>query len=270
MDKQDLFMLADRLFFSVYGSGLPAFFSAAASHGVRLRQIRIEQNGAHAEIWGRDWPAVRSIAQKGGWQVELVRRIGPGAAVNMLMRRTGIPVGMLLFSVLLSIFSDYIWKIEYDALEPAEQERAAAVLRECGVYEGARADADTLKLAQDCLMNGSDEYGWVSLNFTGGCLVLESTAAQKQSVRQQTEDLSLYAKADACVLTVETESGFSLVKPGQTVAEGQLLVRDYRLDRSEQPVAQSASGHILGRVTKKYQTIQPLQTTQTCLTGVFS
>lgn len=262
------FRMADRFEFRVQGSGLPSFFSAAAAKGVRLRHIAAcgpQRYGASA--WGRDWPVLCALAERGGWKLELVRRRGPGCLMLRLARRAGVPAGAVLFLLLMHGFSGVIWKIDYEGMERDQQAGAAAILQECGVFEGVQADEARLKQAQDALLNHSEEFGWVSLNFTGGCLFLESTEAQRSQVEETQQEMALYAKADAYVTAVEVESGFAAVKPGQTVAEGQVLANDFRLDRSEQPVRQTASGRVMGRVTKQYEAVCPLRTEADCLTG---
>ncbi|MCO7110034.1 hypothetical protein NIA69_14060 [Gemmiger formicilis] len=41
-----------------------------------------------------------------------------------------------------------------------------------------------LQTAQAQALRRSEVFGWVSLNFTGGCLAIESTPSQTQTVRE--------------------------------------------------------------------------------------
>ena len=81
----------------------------------------------------------------------------------------------------------------------------------------------TLRRAQQALEPQMQQAGWFSLNFTSGCLFIEETRRQIQTVREETAQQALYAKAGGQVLAIELESGFAEVAAGQYVAAGQLL-----------------------------------------------
>ena len=65
-------------------------------------------------------------------------------------------------------------------------------------------------------MRLSEVFGWVSLNFTGGCLAIESTPSQTPDRAGAAAPAGLYASADGEILAVEIESGFAAVTVGQT------------------------------------------------------
>ena len=116
-------------------------------------------------------------------------------------------------------------------------------------------------------MRRSEVFGWVSLNFTGGCLAIESTPSQTQTVREPPPRQGLYASADGEILAVEIESGFAAVTVGQTVARGQLLAAAERLDRKGNAVPQGAGGRVIARVQKHYTARQSLTAEASVYTG---
>lgn len=77
----------------------------------------------------------------------------------------------------------------------------------------------------------------------------------------------LCAKADGKILAVETQSGFALVKVGDTVIRGQPLASAERLDRKGRAVVQGAAGRITARVEKQYTADQPLTAEAALYTG---
>ena len=112
-------------------------------------------------------------------------------------------------------------------------------------------------------MRRSETFGWISLNFIGGCLSIESTPAQTRTVREPPPTAGLYARADGVILAVEIESGFAAVEPGQTVTAGQPLAAAEKLDRKGNAVIQGAQGRIVARVQRQYTAGRPL-TVRTC------
>ena len=69
------------------------------------------------------------------------------------------------------------------------------------------------------------------------------------------------------MLAIRVESGFTQAAPGQYVAKGQLLANAQRADRDGDPVYQSASGSVTGRVQRSFTALQPLRQTVSILTG---
>ena len=147
------------------------------------------------------------------------------------------------------------------------QNRMRSLLYDCQIYEGAWVDDSKLKTAQDTVSQQSDVFGWITLNFTDGCLFIENTDAEYQNIKQEAPMQPLYAKESGEIVAVEPESGFSLAVPGQSVEKGQLLVDVVRLDRDGNEIRQGASGRIVGRVEKSYTASQPLRVQQLILTG---
>lgn len=141
------------------------------------------------------------------------------------------------------------------------------LLADCGIHEGVLLTKPLLQTAQAQALRRSEVFGWVSLNFTGGCLAIESTPSQTQTVREPPPRQGLYASADGEILAVEIESGFAAVTVGQTVAQGQLLAAAERLDRKGNAVPQGAGGRVIARVQKHYTARQSLTAEAPVYTG---
>ena len=101
------------------------------------------------------------------------------------------------------------------------------------------------------MLQQSDIFGWVSLNFVNGCLFAEATPTQTQTVQPAPSARVLCAKAAGEVLAVQLQSGFAEVKPGQFVAENQRLATCTRTDRNGRAVYQPVSGQVMARLQKR-------------------
>ena len=141
------------------------------------------------------------------------------------------------------------------------------LLADCGIHEGVYLTKPLLQAAQAQALRRSETFGWISLNFTGGCLSVESTPAQTQTVRDPPPRQGLYAAADGEVLAVEIESGFAAVAVGEQVTAGQPLAVAEKLDRKGNAVPQGAWGRIVARVQKQYTAAQALEYEALVYTG---
>lgn len=257
----------DRFWFRIEGKGPQRFINIVTARGIRLAHIGWEKGGFTAQGFGRDHDLLCSFARQGGWRFTVIHRSGPGAIIEYLAARPGIPTGVLLFFTLLQLFGHLVWSIDFGTLEGVSRDRMRTLLAGCGICEGAFVKDEILAAAQMLSLQQSDLFGWISLNFTGGCLYIESTDAHTQSIRSKAAMQPLVAKTGGTIASVQTESGFTCVVPGQTVEQGQLLVDVVRLDRDGKEVPQGASGKILANCEKVYTAEQPRRLETSTLSG---
>ena len=112
--------------------------------------------------------------------------------------------------------------MDLELLTVPQQESIRTLLAQSGIWEGCRPSQAELAQAQQ-LLEASGDFGWVSLNFTGGCLAAEGTPLQQAHAEPPAQNTGLYARAGGEVLAVNIASGFAQVQPGQYVGNGMLL-----------------------------------------------
>lgn len=262
------FWAADTLRFSVTGPEPHRFLNRVAAAGVRLRRVRWQRDGYAATVSGADRRRLERIARDGGWTLAVTARRGPGKHTERLLQtRPGLAAGAVLFLLLVRALGGLVWCIDFGAMDPGLQPAMRRLLADCGIHEGVLLTKPLLQTAQAQALRRSEVFGWVSLNFTGGCLAIESTPSQTQTVREPPPRQGLYASADGEILAVEIESGFAAVTVGQTVTRGQLLAAAERLDRKGNAVPQGTGGRVIARVQKHYTACQSLTAETSVYTG---
>lgn len=257
----------DRVGFRAKGSGARTFLSSAARTGVRISGVTCTEDGYAGYVSGADLPRLRQAAKASGAEFSIRERHGPGRLLERFAARPGLLAGMLVFFFLQWYLGGFLWNIDFGTLDGEEQARFRAALAQEGIWEGCRVQEESLRLARQALETEMQQTGWFSLNFVSGCLFIEETNRQTQTVREEPAARALYAKAAGQVLAIELESGFAEVTAGQYVAEGQLLANGQKADRDGNAVVQGAAGSIRGRIRKTYTAVQPLSIEAEVLTG---
>lgn len=258
---------ADRVFFAVKGRGAERFLSLAARSGVPLSRLSCTGNGYTGYASGKDVPRLYRAAEEACTELQICKRKGPGKLLECLAARPGLLAGLAVFFLLQWYLAGFVWAMDFGGMEPERQAYFREMLAGQQIWEGCRISEEKLRSAQENLELELQDAGWLSLNFTAGCLFVEENARELQNIRQDTQPQALYAKTGGQILSVELESGFAEVSAGQYVAAGQLLANGQKADRKGQAVVQGASGHILGRIQKSYTAKRPLQTETKALTG---
>ena len=262
------FWAADTFRFAVTGPGIHRFLNRAAAAGVRLRRVQWQKDGCTATACGPDRAKLEKIAADGGWAFAVTARRGPGRRAERLVgTRPGLVAGAVLFLVLLQFLGGFVWCIDFGAMDTGLQPALRTLLADCGIHEGTRLTKPLLQAAQAQALRQSDTFGWISLNFTGGCLSVESTPTQTQEVRTAPPLQGLYAKVEGVILAVVIEICFGAFKVGERVEIGQQLSDAERFERKGNPVPQGAGGRITARVQRQYTAAQPLTVETTIYTG---
>lgn len=264
--KQGIWGL-DRITFRINGRDPQRFLNLASRHGVRLSHLRREEDGLSASAPGNSRVRIEQLAVQGGWRFSLLERRGPGRLAERIAARPGLIAGGALFLVLLQCFGQLLWTIDFGGLGEEQTYRLRTLLAGYGIYEGARMEEKTLESARQAALQQSDLFGWITLNFAGGCLFVESTEARYQELRAEVPLQALYAREAGEITAMNAESGFAAVRPGQMVEQGQMLVGCVRLDHDGDPVYQGASGEVVARVEKSYTSFQPFRQETEILTG---
>lgn len=260
-------LAADRLLVFVAGRGAQRVFSAAAAQGARLGCIQPDGQGFRAVVRGADLARVRQLADANGCTLTVLRRRGPGARLAALGRRPGILAGAALFFLLQGWLMHFVWKIDLSRLEESSAQPLRAALAEQGIREGAWLTAQKLEAAQQALELQLEDLGWLSLNFTGGCLFVEQTAREQPPAAAGQAAGALVAAAAGRVLQLRVDGGFPQVEVGQYVAQGQLLIAGQKQDRQGETVEQAAAGRVWAQIEMTYTAEQPLHIQAERLTG---
>ena len=181
---------ADSIRFCVRGRGAQRLLGQAAQAGLKLERIAPQADGFTAVIPGTGWAKLCQLADAGGWQITQTQRRGPGPLAERLLRRPGILAGIGLFFVLLHWLGGFLWCMNLELLTVPQQESIRTLLAQSGIWEGCRPSQAELAQAQQ-LLEASGDFGWVSLNFTGGCLTAEGTPLQQAQAEPPAQNTGL-------------------------------------------------------------------------------
>jgi similar to stage IV sporulation protein len=251
-------MLWTGVSFSAMGGRTEALLQSASEHRLQLRAIRARPGGFTARCTARHYLQLARLARHYRARLHIFRRRGIYFGLRNTLRRAGLWAGLILFGVMLVYAQRLIWHITYVDFTAGQQTRAAAILRENGLVEGAVVRPEMLTLGETALVEKTDEFGWASLNFTGGRLTVEAAPAEPVPAIEQRRYTDICAKTAGTIVLMNVEQGTAAAAVGQTVAAGQVLIAVNRADRQGNPVSGCASGTVQARFLWQYETEQPL------------
>lgn len=144
--------------------------------------------------------------------------------LNVFKQKVGIIISLVLFILSLIISSSAVWQFNIQGNNLVSTSEIINVICQSGCNIGsAKTSIDTLQI-EDAIVSNFDEISFASVIVKGNSLVV----MVKEREEQRQEDFSpLYASFSGVITKLVLNSGTSLVKVGDVVQKGQILVEPY-------------------------------------------
>ncbi len=253
--------------FAACGGRSEKLITLCGHQGISLYNIRPTVDGFTARLPARRYREVSRLARRCGTRLRVRKRRGVLFRLRAYRGRWGLVLAPLVFAAAVHLLGQSVWSIRYDGLDAVARSRVEQMLYSMDICEGTVLTQEKLRLAEKQLMDGDEAFGWVSLNFEKGRLVVEASPALQKPAIESNDPVDLVAAADGILLEVNAQEGFAVKSVGQTVAAGDVLVSAHKPDPYEQPVESHAKGLVVAAVKKTYQCVQPSTYEVQALTG---
>ncbi len=206
-----------------YGIYPEKVLNLCAKNKITIWSARFANQKICCKITVRDFLKLPQILRKSGIRVHILEKSGFPFFIKKYHRRFGVFLGFILFFSFLYIMSGYIWIIDVEGNTTVKTQTILTACEELGIKTGVRINKITPKSDAQELLLKVDNLAWGSLNIEGCRLTVNVT-----EVRQKPEDntviTNLKASADGVITHIDVTSGNCLVKVGDVVKEGDLLV----------------------------------------------
>lgn len=205
--------------------------------------------------------------------VDTERRRGLPYLLYRYRKRIGIPVGLIIFAVLVKLSTMYVWDITVSGNEMLSDGEIISSLGELGFGIGTRiSEVDYYSLCHRLVL-ANEGISWVSVNMIGTVArveVIELRAKENIGDDGNGTPTNLIAACDGTVVRVETASGKTEVKAGDSVKKGQLLVNGVLEigtdgERGYLPVRSRA--RVYAETEVRLETVIPIETTEKRFVG---
>ncbi len=194
-----------------------------ARNGINVWSARYKKQKIHCKMIARDFLRLRRILRKSGIRVHILEKRGFPFFIKKYNKRLGIFVGLIMFFSFLQIMSGYIWIIDVVGNETVKENEIIYACGEIGIKQGIRKSKISPKADAQELLLKNDKLAWASLNIEGCRLTVNVT-----EITEKTADTAvatnLIATADGVIKHIDVKSGNCIVKVGDVVKKGDVLV----------------------------------------------
>lgn len=205
---------------------LEKFINLLCKNRIVQMNIRKESiNSISFDINYGDYNKTRELAYKTRSRIKIIDRKGMVFLKIKLRRRIAMVFGALLFVGIITYLSNFIWGIDIITEKNIAPYEIREELKDIGVVPGIYKKNLDVYQVEENLKKNNDNIMWIRVRVEGSKLMV--TLAERQAIPKVVNDNSpcnIIAKKDGIITRVYTKAGTPVVKIGDVVKKGQMVV----------------------------------------------
>lgn len=171
---------------------------------------------------------VRSVARKARCRVKVVNCCGAGITMWRYRRRRALLIGSAVCLALIVYFSSVFWNVSITGGDAVSRAKTRELLMDAGIHPGTFCHTvDPFSIADALLRAQEDSLAWVGVTRVGTTLQVELVSGifyREESLFPANESCDIVAEKDCVITKLIVDRGTPLVKVGDVVTAGQILV----------------------------------------------
>ncbi|MGI6713314.1 MAG: sporulation protein YqfD [Bacillota bacterium] len=236
--KRLLDYLLGYLIIYLKGEGIERFINLTLQRGINIWDISwLNESTVQAKVRISAIKPLRHISRISGCRFRIKSRIGFPFIIKFFSQRKMLALGAGLFIVLLYFFSSFVLFVEVTSPEPLRTIEAQMIKKlaaEKGITAGRPKWFMDFKQAEKYIMNSVPQLTWVGINTKGTRVeirIVEKILPEPEEKNKKPGNI--IASKDGVIAEILVMKGQALVKPGDTVSRGQVLISGIILPESE-------------------------------------
>lgn len=208
----------------IFGENGERVLNAAAYNGINIWNLRCKKRSITGNISIKDFKKLRYVKRGIKCKIKIMDKKGIVFYTNKYKNRFGFIVGAIIFASVLIFLSNFVWIIN---IEGNEKISTAEIINSCkkiGIYEGIKKNKINSKYDAQRLSLQQKDISWCSLNIEGSVLTVNLSESAVSDKEQRQNPSNLKADFEGKIKKIDVTSGNTVVKVGDTVSKGDLLV----------------------------------------------
>lgn len=209
----------------ISGMAPERFVNLCCNKKIFIWDLRQVEAGYQFHILAKNYKKLKPIAKKTKLVPKIKKKTGLVFLLHRYRKRTGFFAGLLLCMVLIYILSLFIWDISIQGGSKYTPEAMLYFLKEKEIYTGIRKKKVDCQEIEETIRLAYNDIGWVSAEIKGTRLIIKITETNMPAPAKKAFAPShMVATKDAIVKKIITRSGTPIVREGDVVKKGDILV----------------------------------------------
>lgn len=172
-----------------------------------------------------DFKKIRKILRKTKCRIKIEKKKGMSFIFNKYKKRKVFALLILLIAVLVIVLSNFVWNIEIEGTDKINKDELMQTLNKEGLSIGKFKPTLETKEIINKIRLDRDDIAWVGIEVKGtNAIVKVVEAEEKPEIIDEDEYCNIVATKDGVVTKIMAQNGTPLVKEGDLVKKGTVLV----------------------------------------------
>ena len=243
-------LLKGYLFIKITGQNIEFLLNSAAKNGVKIWDLFCKKQNITGCISIKDFKKLRNI-KRYGTRIKIIKKRGLPFWLYKYKKRSGILVGAVIFLIIIKMLSLHIWNISVVGCEKIKTKDIRSSCDELSIKQGIRKNKIKPHIDAQRLLLLRNDIAWASLNVEGCVLTVNITEIKEGKKDENQYPCNLKASCDGIIRKIDVTSGNTIVKVGDVVNKGDILVSGI-LERNTSTVFVFSSGKISAETQRSF------------------
>lgn len=236
---------------SFCGDFTEQLLNAAAKNNIKIWNLIYKKGCITGNISVKNFLKLRYVKRGIKCKIKIISKNGLFFHLRKYAKRSGFYIGIILFLAIQLILSNFVWIINVVGNEKISKQEILDSCAKIGIVEGMYKKKLNVKYDAQKLLLQQKGLAWGSLNLEG-CILTVNVSETAVSDKEQRETPSnIKASLGGKISKIDVKSGNVLVKVGDTVSKGDLLVSGV-IERFSSSLFVYSEGTILAKTTRTY------------------
>jgi similar to stage IV sporulation protein len=183
-------------------------------------------DGFCADAYASSYRKISRLARETGTRTRLVKKRGLPFVYLRHRKRYGLLIGVIIACFLWWYLATHLWVISITGCQTIDESTIYEMLAEYGVSIGTATRSIDPWTVEHRLLLCDDRIAWVTVNLRGSTaeIVLSECVAPPETIDPSDRYANVVAAEDGQICVLELYTGQALVKVGDTVSAGDVIV----------------------------------------------
>ncbi|MDF2594547.1 MAG: sporulation protein YqfD [Clostridia bacterium] len=209
----------------VSGFSMERFINLAVNNGIYLWDMQKKDDKVYFKTSIKDFKRLKPCAKKARCRFKAHSKKGVPFVAHKYKRRKLLTLGVGVFIIIIWLLSSFVWLVEVEGNEQISSMDIIHTLEEKGYAAGKLKSKLPLREAESYLINKYPEIIWTGIKFEGTRLLVQiAETVPKPKMQEDNTPSNIIAKRDALITYIATYKGMPMVRKGDIVKKGEILV----------------------------------------------
>ncbi len=253
----------------LYSNSSERFITELIKNNIKIRNIKKLSNSEITfECYVFTLNEIKKLSSYDNAKYEIIAQKGLPSYINRYKKRYGLLVGALFFIIMLYLISLFVWDIRITGNDNISEQQILGELKKQGMVSGKLKERFNIKSIENGFLSDNPEISWISINLRGTVAFVEVREKKKDvKIIDTSKPSNIYASRDGVIASVTSYMGYKVVKVGDTVTAGDLIVSGDYIDKYGNEYKLHSYAKVMAYTTHSYSVTVPFKTVEQQYTG---